>query len=625
MEEKELKDAVILVVDDNPTNLDVLSEYLIDSGFTLLLKRDGEKALELVKRRKPDLILLDIVMPGIDGFETCRRLKAQEDTKHIPVIFMSALSDTVEKVKGFKAGAVDYITKPFQHEEVVSRVKTHLTIQNLKKNLEAKNKELKELLERERKLAEDMRLNLSISLPHELRTPLNIVLGFSGLLINPSCLPDTDKIAEYGNAIYNSGLRLHRLVENALLYANLKLLKYTPADKKICRSDTASRAGRLILSVARKKAVEVQRQEDLAAEVSNAEVRISPRNFEKILSELLDNAFKFSQPGTPVRVKTTINGSLYIISISDQGCGMTKEQIANIGAYMQFERQRMEQQGSGLGLVISHLLTRLEGGMLSVDSKPEAGTTVTLVLGLISDAELPEKNDGCWFDREESESHKKITGYKLMDSDSGTDEKRTFKILAVDEYEKNRSVLKTLFSPLGFEILEASDNSEAAELALKHRPDLIFTDFLTLEAENFEMVRRIQSSSAFNWGKVIALMPGTPEHIPPERVILCNDTLSKPVKISEIFEKVEIHLGLEWIYNDEKEKTEFPIPPQTELRKLHDLALQGCIIKIFDLLDEIEASDEQYKSFVTRLRQFAKSFQMRLVRNFIEKYLESEE
>ncbi len=186
MEEKDLKDAVILVVDDNPTNLDVLSEYLIGSGFTLLLKRDGEKAIELVKRRKPDLILLDIVMPGIDGFETCRRLKSQEDSKEIPVIFMSALSDTVDKVKGFKAGAVDYITKPFQHEEVLSRVRTHLTIQNLKKDLESKNKELKDLLERERKLAEDMRLNLSISLPHELRTPLNIILGFSGLLINSS-------------------------------------------------------------------------------------------------------------------------------------------------------------------------------------------------------------------------------------------------------------------------------------------------------------------------------------------------------------------------------------------------------------------------------------------------------
>jgi CheY-like chemotaxis protein len=622
MEEKDLKDAVILVVDDNPTNLDVLSEYLIGSGFTLLLKRDGEKALELVKRRKPDLILLDIVMPGIDGFETCRRLKAQEDSKEIPVIFMSALSDTVDKVKGFKAGAVDYITKPFQHEEVLSRVRIHLTIRNLKKDLESKNKELKDLLERERKLAEDMRLNLSISLPHELRTPLNIILGFSGLLINSSSLPEPEKIAEYGNAIYKSGLRLHRLAENALLYANLKLLKYAAGDKKIWQSDSFAQAERFILSAARKKAEEFSRKDDLVTEVINAAVRISPRNFEKILSELLDNAFKFSQPGTPVRVKTTINGSLYIISISDEGYGMTKEQIANIGAYVQFERQQREQQGNGLGLIISHLLTRLEGGMLSVDSKPGTGTTVTLVLGLAQDADLPEKDDGCWFDMKESGSDMKISGYKLLNS--GSDEKRTFKIMAVDEYEKNRSMLKTLFSPLGFEILEASDNSDGAELALKHKPDLIFTDFLLLEAENFEMVRRIQRSSGFSHGKVIAVLPHAADSISQERMILCDDTLSKPVKISEIFDKVEIHLGLEWIYQYEKEKTAFSVPPQSELRKLYDLALQGYIIKIFDVLDEIEESDEQYKPFVTKLRQFAKSFQMRLVRNFIEKYLESE-
>jgi len=624
MEEKDLKDAVILVVDDNPTNLDVLSEYLIGSGFTLLLKRDGEKALELVKRRKPDLILLDIVMPGMDGFETCRRLKSQEDSKEIPVIFMSALSDTVDKVKGFKAGAVDYITKPFQHEEVLSRVRTHLTIQNLKKDLESKNRELKELLERERKLAEDMRLNLSISLPHELRTPLNIVLGFSGLLISSSSLPEPEKIAEYGNAIYKSGLRLHRLAENALLYANLKLLKYAAADKKIWQSDSFAQAERFILPAARKKAEEFSRKDDLVTEVINAAVRISPRNFEKILSELLDNAFKFSQSGTPVRVKTTINGSLYIISISDEGYGMTKEQIANIGAYMQFERQQREQQGNGLGLIISHLLTRLEGGMLSVDSKPGSGTTVSLVLGLAQDADLPEKDEGFWFDMKESVSDMKISGYRLLNS--GSDEKRTFKILAVDEYEKNRSMLKALFSPLGFEIFEASDSSDGAELALKHKPDLIFTDFLSLEAENFEMVRRIHRASAFSRGKVIAVLPhtSTPDSISQERLILCDDTLSKPVKISEIFDKAEVHLGLEWIYQDEKEKTAFTVPPQTELRKLYELAMQGYIMKIFDVLDEIEQSGEQYKPFVTKLRQFAKAFQMRLVRSFIEKYLESE-
>ncbi len=380
MEVEDLQNATILVVDDNPTNLDALSDYLTAFGFTVLLKRDGEKALSLTKRKIPDLILLDIVMPGMDGFETCKRLKEHSETKDIPVIFMSALSDTIDKVTGFELGAVDYITKPFQHEEVLARVKAHLTIQNLKQNLQTKNRELQESLERERKMMEDLRLNLSISLPHELRTPLNSILGFSQFLTDPLKLPKSDTIVEYGDAIYQGGLRLHRLVENSLLYANLKLLKYTPKESRTWQSETTVAAKRVIASIAQKQAKDAQRQEDLSLELVNANIRISPKNFEKILTELLDNALKFSQAGTPVHIKTTVNGHLCILSITDRGHGMTPKQIANMGAYMQFDRGRYEQQGAGLGLIISYLLAQLEGGMLSIDSRLGQGTTVSLVL-----------------------------------------------------------------------------------------------------------------------------------------------------------------------------------------------------------------------------------------------------
>ncbi len=182
MSVKHTKDATILVVDDNPTNLEVLSDCLTQFGYTVLLKKDGEKALALLDRRIPDIILLDILMPGIDGFETCKRLKAMDAAKDIPVIFMTALSDTSDKIKGFELGAVDYITKPFHQEEVLARIRAHITIQDLKKSLQTKNRELQKVLERERKMAEDLRLNLSISLPHELRTPLNSILGFSSFL-----------------------------------------------------------------------------------------------------------------------------------------------------------------------------------------------------------------------------------------------------------------------------------------------------------------------------------------------------------------------------------------------------------------------------------------------------------
>ena len=126
---------VVLMVDDTPANLGVLYELLSEAGYDVLVAEDGESALERAAYARPDLILLDVMMPGIDGFETCRCLKEQPDTQDIPVIFMSALSDTVDKVKGLRLGAVDYVTKPFQHEEVLARVHTHLTVQRLKREL----------------------------------------------------------------------------------------------------------------------------------------------------------------------------------------------------------------------------------------------------------------------------------------------------------------------------------------------------------------------------------------------------------------------------------------------------------------------------------------------------------
>ena len=132
----------ILLVDDNTTNLQILHQTLNGRGYRLLIAKNGKSALAITHEVKPSLILLDIMMPGMDGYEVCRRLKADPETKEIPVIFLSALDDTANKVKGLDLGAVDYISKPFQAEEVIARVNTHLTISSLKKSLAEKNKAL---------------------------------------------------------------------------------------------------------------------------------------------------------------------------------------------------------------------------------------------------------------------------------------------------------------------------------------------------------------------------------------------------------------------------------------------------------------------------------------------------
>ncbi|MCL1475186.1 hybrid sensor histidine kinase/response regulator [Argonema antarcticum] len=141
----------ILVVDDNQNNVQVLFNFLTESGFKVLVARNGQSAINKAEYSLPDLILLDVIMPGMDGFETCQRLKASEATKDIPVIFMTALADTENKVKGFNAGAVDYITKPFQQDEVLARVRTHLSIRKLTKKLHSQNELLQlEIAEREK-------------------------------------------------------------------------------------------------------------------------------------------------------------------------------------------------------------------------------------------------------------------------------------------------------------------------------------------------------------------------------------------------------------------------------------------------------------------------------------------
>jgi len=141
---------VILIVDDNPNNLKLLFDFLKESGFKVLVAKDGESAIEKLQEVSPNIILLDVMMPGIDGYETCYRLKASVATKDIPVIFMTALTDRVDKVKGLSMGAVDYITKPFQQEEVLARVQLHLRLRNLTKTLEEQNVLLKEEIEARR-------------------------------------------------------------------------------------------------------------------------------------------------------------------------------------------------------------------------------------------------------------------------------------------------------------------------------------------------------------------------------------------------------------------------------------------------------------------------------------------
>lgn len=146
MNEENPEKTVVLIIDDSPTNLRILLKYLKTSGFDVIIAESGEKGLSELEKSLPDIILMDVMMPGIDGFETCKRVKEREECRDIPVIFMTSLSEVSDKIKGFGAGAVDYITKPFKQEEVLLRLNTHLTIRRQKIEILHQKKELEKAL-----------------------------------------------------------------------------------------------------------------------------------------------------------------------------------------------------------------------------------------------------------------------------------------------------------------------------------------------------------------------------------------------------------------------------------------------------------------------------------------------
>jgi len=360
----------ILVVEDAPSLRKDILEMLGFEGFEAIGAENGVIGVQRAIEHLPDLIICDIMMPEMDGYGVLEELRKDPRTAAIPFIFLTARTERVDMRQGMELGADDFLTKPFHAAELLATVRTRLR----------KREVLNQIADRR---LEDLRENIMMALPHELRTPLNVILGFSDLLMTDSRLMDAARIAEMSRHINTSALRLYRLIENFLVYTHTEIMLTDQRHIENLQNNYAVYPKSSIEHSATQKAQQSERMRDLELTVRDVEaIGIGEDYLRKIVEELVDNAFKFSTSGTPVYVTGDIERDTYILSVSNQGRGMSSEQIALVGAYMQFERRIHEQQGAGLGLIICKRLAEMHGGELAIESIPESETTVWVTLPL---------------------------------------------------------------------------------------------------------------------------------------------------------------------------------------------------------------------------------------------------
>ena len=420
------QNATVLIVDDVPANLGVLSDTLDQAGLEVWVAQSGKIALERVKYALPSLILLDVMMPEIDGFETCRQLKANPKTKDIPVIFMTALSDTANKVEGFQLGAVDYITKPFQQEEVLARIKLHLKLNDLTEKLEEKNalleqkvvevgKAYSELQQMQLQLIQSEKMSglgqLAAGIAHEINNPVNFIYGnlthakdyiedVMGLLNlyqteypNPTPCIQAEKEAidlefiqndlqKLFNSITLGAQRIHEIVKSMRIFSRVDETDVKVVDIHEGIDSTLTILHHRLKPAPEHAAIEIVKDYSQLPPIECYAGQLN-QVFMNILSNAIDALEEYNQhrtfedsvkqPGR-IQISTEVIGNNWIaIRIADNGFGIDEDVKAKL--FDPFFTTKPVGKGTGLGLSISYeIVVEKHGGKLYCQSAPQQGT-----------------------------------------------------------------------------------------------------------------------------------------------------------------------------------------------------------------------------------------------------------
>jgi two-component system sensor histidine kinase/response regulator len=353
--------ARLLVIDDDTEVRNVLAEILGEAGHEITQAASGPAGIEAVQHAPPDLVLCDVDMPGMDGYAVLAAIRADSRFASTPFLFLTGLTAEHHARAAIHMGADDYLTKPVSNEDLINAVEARLARRDAGRR------------EADRRVDEIQR-SVAFLLPHELRTPLTVILGCSDLLREMCRELAPEEIAEMATAITKAGQRLNRLVENYLVRVGMELARVGSAEPD--RRAFAGRCGAdQVGATARECAREHERDEDLDLALEGVDLPLAPPYAGKIVSELVDNALKFSVAGKRIQVALGAVGGRVTLGVVDQGRGLTADELAQLGAFRQFNRAVFEQQGSGLGLALVKGIVEASRGTFELFSTPGEGTT----------------------------------------------------------------------------------------------------------------------------------------------------------------------------------------------------------------------------------------------------------